>query len=586
MRQGTRRQSTKSRQLAGMKKLAWILIVAVVAPSLILGALAIRSLRDQRFVLERQQSAVYQGVADSFAKRINSKLEEKQLEFGEKVQALLARTDETQLATTFDEALCADWPLAEVGFVISPGGQVLSPSLFSRPEARQFRLDNDRFFCCDSVEVYWTPVLTAASTNSSPPTKTEQRSVAPTCVIGPNIGTNQAVSKVASAPAEFVQLMGSAKEGVVARFLRDQLKLMLWYKPTPSKMDSVYGVQLNLPKFIGEFRALAKVEPAFAQDIVVAFLDDAARPIALSDTNYAAPNWKRPFVASEVGEALPHWEVGVYLKNPAKMGHSAKLATIALASLISGLFVVIAIGCWFVIRCLRKELDLAQQKTDFVSNVSHELKTPLTSIRMFSELLANGHVDDAEKRRSYSNIITAETARLSRLINNVLDFARISHGEKKYNFQQCDAADVVRSTVESYRPNLESKGFTVKVQLPQQPLMVNADRDALAQVLVNLISNAEKYSNGTKEIEIDGARSNGTVRIEVLDRGTGIPVGSEEKIFEQFYRAHESLSSGIQGSGLGLTLARQIARAHGGDVVFHRRETGGSCFVIELKSNN
>jgi signal transduction histidine kinase len=133
---------------------------------------------------------------------------------------------------------------------------------------------------------------------------------------------------------------------------------------------------------------------------------------------------------------------------------------------------------------------------------------------------------------------------------------------------------------------LESRGFALKLNLPETPLMVNADRDALSQVLVNLISNAEKYSNGTKEIEVDAVRHDRSVEIEVLDRGTGVPSDCEEKIFEQFYRAHDSLSSGIEGSGLGLTLARQIARAHGGDVVFRRREGHGSCFVIQLKRNN
>jgi signal transduction histidine kinase len=573
-------------------------MLAVVVPSLILGGLAIRSLRDQRIVLERQQSLIYQGVADSLAKDIKEKLDEKQREFAQQVDALISTN--VDLTSDFDDRIRAQWPLAQVGFVISADGQVLSPSLFSRPEARQFRVDNDRFFCCDSVEVYWTatlnqqPARTKIVTSDATvissadlATKAEQRAVAPTCVISPT--NSPTMSKVGAATAEFAQLMGNAKEGIASRFLRNQLNVLLWYRPlvqtSLNKAQLIYGAQLDLSKLTSELQRLARVEPTFGHDIAIAFLDDSARPIALSETNFVAANWKRPFVASEVGEALPHWEVAVYLKNPAKMGQSAQLATTALGLMICGLLVVIAIGCWFVVRCLRKELDLAQQKTDFVSNVSHELKTPLTSIRMFSEMLASGRVDDAEKRRSYADIITAETARLTRLINNVLDFARLERGEKKYNFEALDAADVVRTIVESYRPQLESRGFDLKLRLPTQPLMVNADRDALSQVLVNLMSNAEKYSNGTKQIEVDASRRDRSVEIEVIDRGTGVPPGCDEKIFEQFYRAHDSLSSGIQGSGLGLTLARQIARAHGGDVVFRRRDGGGSRFVVQLKSN-
>jgi signal transduction histidine kinase len=245
----------------------------------------------------------------------------------------------------------------------------------------------------------------------------------------------------------------------------------------------------------------------------------------------------------------------------------------------------IAIGSWLIVADLKRQLTLARQKTDFVSNVSHELKTPLTSIRMFSELLAEGRVTDVGKQRSYLGIITAESARLTRLINNVLDFARIERGEKKYHFEDCDLVSIARETAESYRAHLETSGFQFELQLPDTPLLVNGDRDALAQVIVNLLSNAEKYSTACKEIKLQVERRSAPLPhavVMVLDRGLGVPRGSEEKIFEKFYRAHDSLSSGIQGSGLGLTLARQIARAHGGDVAYEPRKGGGSCFNLRL----
>jgi signal transduction histidine kinase len=204
---------------------------------------------------------------------------------------------------------------------------------------------------------------------------------------------------------------------------------------------------------------------------------------------------------------------------------------------------------------------------------------------MFSELLAEGRVSDAAKQRTYLGIITAETARLTRLINNVLDFARIERGEKKYNFQPCDLVSVLRETADTYRPHLEANGFQFTCELPEAPVLMNSDRDALAQVVVNLLSNAEKYSDHRKEItlRVDTlSHPLPCVAVKVLDRGLGVPKGCQAKIFEQFYRAHDSLSNGIQGTGLGLTLARQIARAHGGDVVYEPREGGGSCFTLRL----
>jgi signal transduction histidine kinase len=223
------------------------------------------------------------------------------------------------------------------------------------------------------------------------------------------------------------------------------------------------------------------------------------------------------------------------------------------------------------------------------------------------------------------HIITAEAARLTRLINNVLDFARLESGEKRYHFQPCDLADVVRGAVQTFRPHLEANGFRFEAEPLVGALPVRGDADALSQVLVNLLSNAEKYAGERKEITLEaerrpgilpqpgslpppppsaggperrsptgfgpaqglsrsetGAPGPGHAAVRVLDRGTGVPRGSGEKIFEKFYRAHDSLGSGIQGSGLGLTIARQIARAHGGDVTYEPRPGGGSIFTLRL----
>jgi signal transduction histidine kinase len=199
-------------------------------------------------------------------------------------------------------------------------------------------------------------------------------------------------------------------------------------------------------------------------------------------------------------------------------------------------------------------------------------------------LLADGRVQDPERQRHFLHIITAETARLTRLINNVLDFARLERGEKKYHFQPVDLAVIARETCDTYRPHLEASGFTLRCDIPANPFPVNGDRDALAQVLVNLLSNAEKYGGDKKEIDLALERNGASTSVKILDRGPGVARGCEERIFEQFFRAHDSLGSGIQGSGLGLTLARQIARAHGGDVCYEPRDGSGSCFILRLPS--
>jgi signal transduction histidine kinase len=638
-----------------MKKVALVFVLAVFVPSLVLAWLAVRSLRDQQFLLERQQSLLYQGIADALAGNIQDTIAEHQRTFSLKVAALCSGGSNLLLqAANFDKSLRQDWPLAHVGFVVTSGGDLTCPSPYSSQAAQVFCTENLRFLANrESAEVYWNPKQVANNYNANtPPTfkdagnGTEFNTVVPNSVgngqnlqspnaafqnsadkfsqqpslksggndnnndnrtragvlkgqqqrnVYPQQGgsfqktsqqdeTQQQVSKVAASEAEFGQLIGNDTDGSLARFVDNKLNVLFWCR-APCDSRLIFGAQISLPKLVDGLRTLVEqVEPALHNEICVVLLDDSAKPRALSHPDFHA-NWKHPFVATEIGEILPHWEVAVYLLDPAKLTQSAHTLKLTLGLLIALLLVAIGVGSWLIVTDLNRQLTLARQKTDFVSNVSHELKTPLTSIRMFSELLAEGRVSDAAKQRSYLGIITAETARLTRLINNVLDFARIERGEKKYNFQNCDIVALVRETAETFRPHLEANGFRFDCEFPEQPLIVNGDRDALSQVVVNLLSNAEKYSDSHKEVSLRVVQQSSPlpyIEVQILDHGLGVPAGCGEKIFEQFYRAHDSLSSGIQGSGLGLSLARQIARAHGGDVVYEPREGGGSCFSLRL----
>jgi len=203
---------------------------------------------------------------------------------------------------------------------------------------------------------------------------------------------------------------------------------------------------------------------------------------------------------------------------------------------------------------------------------------------MFAEMMAGGAVAD-DKRPRYLRIIVAEAERLTRLINNVLDFARLERKQKRYDFRPLDLHEVLARTWEGQELHLREQGFTTRWKAAPPPYPVRGDEDALAQIVVNLLSNAEKYSGDRKEIELHSYLNDDSVNVSVLDRGTGIPAGEETKIFEAFYRAHDSLASGIQGSGLGLTLAQRIAREHGGDISYQARDGGGSNVTLRLPLN-
>jgi signal transduction histidine kinase len=569
-----------------MKKVAFVFVLAVFAPSLVLAWLAVRSARDQQIIVAQQQSLLYQGVADSLAKDVRDFMAERQREFAQQVESLRRDHSSAELASRFDALLRTGWSYAEVGFSVTMSGDILSPSLFERAEARDFRLNNDRFLGgCAVAEVYWNSAKGAANWSKNDSKAGSSIQYLPSKNSPPDLPMNSkvamkeaspSVSQIVPEEAEFKALVGDGFEGTVARFLQNKLKVMLWYR-SAREPELIYGAQLNLTNVIAELQPLIVPPESVLTDAIVALLNDADKPVA--GTMRSA----RPFVTSEIGPALPHWKVALSLIHPEALTRSAQTVKLVLMLSVIAMIVAIAFGSLLIVTDLKQQLALARQKTDFVSNVSHELKTPLTSIRMFSELLSEGKVADDAQRKQFLQIISGEAARLTRLINNVLDFARMERGEKKYQFERCDLTQIVRDVVESYRPQLEAKGFTVRTILPEEAVPMTGDCDALAQVLVNLLSNAEKYAPSGKEIDVELSASAREIR--VLDHGPGVPRGCEEKVFEQFFRAHDSLSSGIQGSGLGLTLARQIARAHGGDLRYEPRAGGGSCFVLSLPVN-
>ncbi|MCP4727046.1 MAG: HAMP domain-containing histidine kinase [bacterium] len=222
----------------------------------------------------------------------------------------------------------------------------------------------------------------------------------------------------------------------------------------------------------------------------------------------------------------------------------------------------------------------ALQKTSFVSNVSHELKTPLTSIRMYAELLFEGRVKDPEKKKNYLQVIVSESQRLTRLVNNVLDFSRLEQGSKKYHPEQIDLNEFLAEIIESHRLRLKEVGMTLETRFLGEKIIVKADRDAIEQVFINLIDNSVKYAGPGIEIVISLNVNNKGCEIRVEDRGPGVPEADRHKIFEKFHRVDNSLTSKQQGSGLGLSIARKILRDLGGDLVYESRDGGGSCFVV------
>jgi two-component system phosphate regulon sensor histidine kinase PhoR len=241
---------------------------------------------------------------------------------------------------------------------------------------------------------------------------------------------------------------------------------------------------------------------------------------------------------------------------------------------------VVIFGLTVIVVALAQERRLANLKSDFVANVSHELKTPLSLVRMFSELLQSGRVENDEKRRQYLQIIVGESDRLASLIENVLDFAKVERGRQAYHFAEANLGDVVTRAVDVCRLRAEREGAELELE-PLPPLgSVRIDERALEIAVINLVDNAMKYAPGHVSVAVREAPR--TLEIRVTDRGAGIPPEDRKRIFERFVRGKSTEGKQVRGSGIGLALVKHIAEAHGGRAWVEGATPKGSVFVLSV----
>jgi two-component system, OmpR family, phosphate regulon sensor histidine kinase PhoR len=673
-----------------MKRIALVFLLAILVPALLLAGLALRSLRDQEWMVDTQRAALLETTCEELSTEINLYFDDLRIFYGGVLGELSAsRANPAESWTNdFDNLLRERWSQAAVGAVVSDEGSILAPSLQSKqPRIEAFLLNNQAFFNNDrATEVYQAPRFTARGVSVEEESREEEPSKArpaepslpavaslpvkgqesPTMVKqqpparqkvavssekfsqkrfeavspdnpaypatkGPPDGVlSESVSPVMPSPANIafqadaqarnvaptqsdylakkgnqeltnesasppvisslnrssytqIGLTSDSDEGAVSRIIDGNLHILLWRR-LPQHPARTFWVELDLPKVTAE---LASLFANFgldqkSKDAVFVLLDTQGKPVAKSSSDFEAA-WSTPLVASEVGQILPRWEVAAYLRNPESLNQSARTARLSLGLTTLVLLGAVIGGTVLILQSVNYEMRLASRKTDFVGNVSHELKTPLTSIRMFSELLERDGISDESNVKRYAGVIASESARLARLIERLLDFSRLDRGEMRLREDPIDLVKLVEDTVAVYKHSRLADTFAIEKNLPTDPVMVHGDSDALSQVLVNLLSNAEKYAAAGREALVDLTLSrHQRAQLVVHDRGEGITSRHQRKIFERFYRIDDSISSGIDGSGIGLALCQQIVIRHGGAISYRRRPGGGSSFVVEL----
>lgn len=212
--------------------------------------------------------------------------------------------------------------------------------------------------------------------------------------------------------------------------------------------------------------------------------------------------------------------------------------------------------------------------------VSHELRTPMSSIRGLAEILQAGKIKNKAKQRELISLVASESSRLSRFLHNILDFPRIEQNVKTYHFQKLVAQSLIQETVMFFQPRLDSERFVIETRLPEKPIFLEIDPDAVRQALTNLIDNAMKYSSGKKEIKVELTQKGKQVEIRVRDRGIGIPQEEQKRIFEGFYRHAEAIRHSPKGIGLGLKVIKHIMHAHRGGIKLESQPGEGSTFSL------
>lgn len=405
----------------------------------------------------------------------------------------------------------------------------------------------------------------------------------------------------ASSPAP--QDLSAGRRGWHALVIDGRRHLLGWSQS--AAYAPVTGLELDFSALAPRLAAILPVDLAAGESLVLR--DDQGRILRQTGAAFSA---NTPLALRvPIGSALlAGWSVEARLLPSSYDGSFDDSAFFFVGALLIGILcIAILAGGSLLLRQARASALEALQKASFVSNVSHEFKTPLTTIRLYAELLEQQRVADPHKRLEYLRTISRETQRLARLVGNALDFARLEQGRRLYRGETLDLRAEIERIVEAQRPRLAECGLSPSVLLPEDSVFVRADRDALEQILLNLLDNACKYaaSGGVLELSVlpptlprvtavgdahplqkrtalPENPSADRALLLVDDRGPGVPPDQRERIFEKFHRLDTRLTAEQGGVGLGLSIARRLARGLDGDLACLERPGGGARFALSL----
>jgi signal transduction histidine kinase len=341
----------------------------------------------------------------------------------------------------------------------------------------------------------------------------------------------------------------------------------VWQLVSPDRRVVALYTQERL---LSDVEALAR-EQALPREASIAALPPGARP-----------DPPEAFASLPAGEPLEGWQLLLRLDDPLLLDSSASRRMTAYLWTAALFILAIVVLAALMARFVSRQMKVARLKNDLVASVSHELKTPLSSIRVLVDTLLEGQYRDERRVQEYLELVSRENARLSRLIDDFLTFSRMERNRRAFELVPTDPAEVVDAAVSSARERFEAAGFRLDVEAAPGLPRIMADREAMVTVLLNLLDNAYKYTEEDKRVAVRAFERNGRVVLEVEDHGIGMSARACRKVFDRFYQVDESLSRRTGGVGLGLSIVRFIVEAHAGSVRAASRPGHGSTFTVEL----
>ncbi|MEA1886207.1 MAG: HAMP domain-containing sensor histidine kinase [Bacteroidota bacterium] len=289
-----------------------------------------------------------------------------------------------------------------------------------------------------------------------------------------------------------------------------------------------------------------------------------------------------PPVSTVFPQELPSWSLTLYPESSDLITNLFQPRASIFLYIFIAIVIILAFGLFFTLQTVNNELNLSKMKSQFMSTVSHEFKSPLTSIRQMSEMLVQGRVPSLQRQNKYHKTILNQSERLSHLIDNILDFSKMEEGQKLFHFEKSDIVPVVRNIVESFQNHTAEQGFNISFTVSEPVPDVVFDREAMEQVVHNLLDNACKYSGDSRKIDVKIVAKGNKVIISVRDFGIGIKREDHDKIFSRFFRAGEELTQTVKGSGIGLTIVKQLVEAHNGEILVDSEIGKGCTFIVTI----